>query len=298
MSSIAWRGEARAKVNLRLSVLARESSGFHQIETVFQALELADEIALRIADAGGIELELAGVAPDALGPVEENLAVRAAELFLSKAPAPGPGRPGVRIYLEKRVPHGAGLGGGSSDAATVLRGLNELMGEPFTLPELMSFGGRLGADVPFFVSGSVRALGWGRGDRIVPLEPLPDRPVLLIVPTEPISTAWAYSALAAHRDGTGWRPARRPRPHRPEEDWSEAESAAHNDFEEVLFSLRPDLAQIKSALQTSGARLALLSGSGSAVFGVFETEASMVAAERAVADRVAEARTIRTRTRS
>ncbi|MSR22670.1 MAG: 4-(cytidine 5'-diphospho)-2-C-methyl-D-erythritol kinase [Gemmatimonadetes bacterium] len=275
-----WVGEAPAKVNLFLRILAREEDGYHQIETVFQTLDLADAVELELQTGSEITLELTGVSEGELGPPEANLAVVAAERFQRALVEVARDPPGVRVRLEKRIPHGAGLGGGSSDAAAVLRGLNVLCGEPLTPEELMRLGAAIGSDVPFFVSGVPSAVGRGRGERLLALSPLPERDVLLAVPASPVSTAWAYEVLDSHRART--RPGGRPDPipHRldsgkGERGWDVVREEAVNDFEEALFPLRPELSLLKEALVREGAGPALLSGSGSAVFGVFDSKEAL-----------------------
>ena len=296
IASVSWRGDAPAKVNLRLEVLAREASGYHQIETVFQTLTLADRVELTLKTDAEVALELRGVPPDVFGPPERNLAVRAADAFRAALEALDLRCPGVQIALEKEVPHGAGLGGASSDAAAVLRGLNILLDGPLSVSDMMRLGAELGSDVPFFVSGAVRALAWGRGDRILPLSPLDVREVLVVVPAEPIATEWAYGVLAAHRKSRGTPSALGALRVSAGAGWPEVESHARNDFEEALFPLRPDLSRAKAALEEAGARPALLSGSGSAVFGVFETEQAVAVAEADVRKQIPGVRTLRTRT--
>jgi 4-diphosphocytidyl-2-C-methyl-D-erythritol kinase len=261
------RRSAPAKVNLLLRVLAREEGGFHQLETLFQALELADEVEVRRGEAGkGPTLELAGVEPGALGPPEGNLAVRAVRFLAEAAGVP----PDFGIRLVKRIPHGAGLGGGSSDAAAVLLAANGLLGAPLPHAGLATLGGRLGADVPFFVAESSLALGWGRGDRILPLPALPRAPVLLALPPWGIATPEAYAALARHRAGAQPPGSALFGPDQePWEDWDTVARAAENAFEAALFPQYPELLRIRDALRTCGAGVTLLSGSGSAVFGVF-----------------------------
>ncbi len=261
------RLRAPAKVNLLLRVLAREESGFHQLETLFQALELADAVeVLPGAKGRGPALELSGVKPGALGTVDENLAVRALRLLSEAAGVP----PDFGIRLEKRIPHGAGLGGGSSDAAAVLLAANRLLGAPLSRAELAAMGGRLGADVPFFVAETPLALGWGRGDRILPLPPLPRAAVLLALPPWGIATPAAYAALARHREGASAPgSALLGGPDAPWRDWDAVARAAENAFEAALFPEHPTLSRIRGALRAAGAAPALLSGSGSAVFGVF-----------------------------
>jgi 4-diphosphocytidyl-2-C-methyl-D-erythritol kinase len=269
-----WTGAAPAKVNLFLRVLAREEDGYHQIETLFQALELADRVELQLSDpAVGIQLELEGVEPGALGPPESNLAVRAARAFLERVSggADPAGRPGIRIRLGKHIPHGAGLGGGSSDAATTLRGLNELLGSPLSHADLVALGGRLGADVAFFLCGSPLALAWGRGDRLLPLSPLPAAGVLVAVPPWGIPTPAAYAALARNRARSGTAPpaARCFTPDTaPWTSWEALVAEAENAFEAPIMGDHPELARIRRALEAAGGRPALLSGSGSAVFGI------------------------------
>lgn len=281
---------APAKVNLRLSVLAREASGYHQIETLFCALELADAIAIE-AGASGIALDVEG---EDVGPAEDNLVHRAARAFCAAAAV----TPALRIALHKNIPAGAGLGGGSSDAATTLRALNEQHGHPLDEPRLLALGGTLGSDVPFFLSGAALALAWSRGDRLLRLPPLARRPVLIVAPREPISTAEAYGWLAQARaqrkaaasavvyDATAF------------DDWDLVGRAAANDFEEPVFARRPALARIRDALSAAGASPALLAGSGSAVFGIFASERAMDGARDAVAAAAPGARIIPTHTAS
>ncbi len=258
----AVRIEAPAKVNLLIEVLAREESGYHQIETVFQAVSLHDSLCLRAAARGiGLEVEGADV-----GPVTENLAFRAAERFLGEV-----GGGGVYIHLHKRIPAGAGLGGGSSDAAAVLRALNFMRGHPLPQEELLRMAGRLGADVAFFASARPLALGWGRGDRLLDLPPLPAAPVLLVFPPRSLRTATAYSWLATHRAAEPLARAPRMLCGADLRDWPHVARLARNDFEEVVLARAPELRDLLGALRATGAGLAMLSGSGSAMFAVFSS---------------------------
>jgi 4-diphosphocytidyl-2-C-methyl-D-erythritol kinase len=313
-----WTGEAPAKVNLFLKVLEQEPSGFHRIETVFQALELSDGVAIEViedegeqgvegAGEGGpadVELLVKGVTAGELGPPETNLAYRAASRFQELMHYRGLTPPAFRIVLEKRIPHGAGLGGGSSDAAAVLLGVNSLAGDPFSQEDLLQIGAKLGSDIPFFLTGAARAAGTGRGEVLTPLSPLPQREVLLLVPSEGIATGWAYGILADERERTATTA---PSPEATdalldgsdlleEADWDEFAAVATNDFESVLFPLRQELEMLKELLVRSGADLALLSGSGSVVFGVFSNAAALESAAQE-AERVGVG-FIRTRTRA
>jgi 4-diphosphocytidyl-2-C-methyl-D-erythritol kinase len=279
---------AHAKVNLHLAVLAREESGYHQIETVFCALQLADDVEVTTAGRG-IQLDVAG--PD-LGPIDENLAHRAAVAFFEQTRV----TPAARIRLVKRIPAGAGLGGGSSNAAATLAALNALHGYPLGAPTLREIGFSIGSDVPFFVAGVPLALAWGRGERLLSIPPPPETPVLLVVPPEPVATRDAYEALDARR--------RTRLEHAPSrvlalDDLRTFESiaaAAVNDFEDIVFDRHPDLRRIKQLLAASGALHALLTGTGSALFGLFPTSAALDQASERVRAEFPSVNVVRTTT--
>lgn len=276
---------APAKVNLRLSILAREVSGYHQIETVFHSLDLADALS---ADVSGDGIRLTVDGAD-VGPPEDNLVTRAARLFQDVCGAPE----GVRFHLVKRIPAGAGLGGGSSDAAAALLALNALAYDPLAPDELTALGADLGSDVPFFLCGSAHALAWGRGHRLMPLPSLPQRPVLLVVPPFASPTADAYRRLAAEPPPpSSARSLRRA----ALLSWEDVAAAAVNDFERVLLAAHPPLPEVRSALLAAGAAPALLAGSGSAMFGVFHDEPSLEQAAHDIGRAWPELRLIRTRT--
>jgi 4-diphosphocytidyl-2-C-methyl-D-erythritol kinase len=251
--------DAPAKVNLRLKILAREASGYHALETVFCALSLADRVTVSRA-AGGMALEVAGGVDT--GPPERNLAVRAARRFYVEL-----GRdPAIQVRVEKRIPAAAGLGGGSSDAAAVLRALNALEAEPFDSAALLQMAIELGADVPFFLCGSPLALAWSRGERLLALPPLPARPVLVAHPGTAVSTAEAFAAIAASRDPAA-PPAAFGFPLETLTRWDGVAGMAENDFQRDLVGRIPVLDPALDAL--SAAQVSLLAGSGGCVFGVF-----------------------------
>ncbi len=176
---------APAKINLNLRVIARnEATGYHDIETSMAPLSLADELEVVLTDTPGIKLECTDAT---LGPTEDNLAWRAAELFFRES---GIGK-GVQIVLHKNIPHGAGLGGGSSDSAAVLNALNQLTGSPFSIEKLEELAGRLGSDIPFFIRGH-SATARGRGERLEPRQLPQPLDLLLLKPPFGIETAWAY----------------------------------------------------------------------------------------------------------
>lgn len=268
---------APAKVNLRLVVHAREETGYHQVETIFQALSLSDR--LRIERGGaGISLEVEGAE---LGPPEENLAYRAAEAFYAEAEL----EPAVSIAIQKRIPVGSGLGGGSSDAAVTLRALNRLYGEPVRRDRLLDLGSALGADVPFFLSPTPLALGWGRGERLLSLPPLGSAPVLIAVAGPEIATGDAYAMLGARHELPLSRDRGHDIPVDALRDWEGIAGFARNDFEDVVFREHPQLSKIRVAFGETEARLALLSGSGSAVFAVYRGEGRLEEAHEALSHR-------------
>jgi 4-diphosphocytidyl-2-C-methyl-D-erythritol kinase len=261
---------APAKINLFLRILAQEKTGFHQLETLFASLEFGDTLALS-SEAKGVTLHVDG--PN-LGPVEENLVFRAAEAFFRETGVKG----GVQIRLKKRVPPGAGLGGGSSDAAATLLGLHGLFPGEAEKETLLGIAGSLGSDVPFFLADSPFALAWGRGERLFPVASLESAPVLLALPPLSVPTPWAYQALAQARS---WETGPRgPRVLEPEllSSWEKLSSLVENDFQEIVFREHPLLSSIHEGLQRKGPMFSLLSGSGSALFAVFPDE---VAARRA-----------------
>jgi 4-diphosphocytidyl-2-C-methyl-D-erythritol kinase len=251
---------AHAKVNLFLRILAREPGGYHQLETAFALLDLADELVVSRAPSG-VALVVHG--PD-LGPVEENLAVRAAHAALEAT-----GRPfGVTIELTKRIPARAGLGGGSSDAAAALHAVNALAGNPVPRHELLHFGARLGADVAFFASGASTALAWGRGDRLFRLTPPPALPALLAIPKLAVATPDAYrwwDELNPDHAARG--------PVVLDADafaaWGSIGRLGGNDFEIPVFGRHPPLRTLFERVAGTHPYWVRLAGSGSAIAAVY-----------------------------
>ncbi len=255
------RVEAQAKINLFLRILSREQSGYHQLETLFQRIALADSITVSIGGAGRT-LDCRGA--DA-GPVEQNLAWRAAVVFADRAGGPL----NFQIEIEKRIPIGGGLGGGSADAAAVLRALNTLVPTPLDPASLAELAFSLGADVPYLLSRHVLALGSGRGEKLFPLEALPVRDILLAVPPFGVSSAdafgWFAAQKAARHSGT-----RATLPVGRKLEWKAIAALAANDLESVVEAQHPEIGTLRDTLRANGAILAQMSGSGSTVFGVFE----------------------------
>lgn len=261
---------APAKVNLRLCILAREESGYHALETVLCSLSLEDHV---VVARGGAGIRLAVEGGVDVGPPERNLAVRAAERFYREIGA----APAVDLHLTKRIPSAAGLGGGSSDAAAVLRALNALHGDPLPRATLLQLAIELGADVPFFLCGSPYALAWGRGERVMPLPPLPSRPVLVAHPGVAMPTAEAFREVAALRGGACTPEAALLDP-AALASWEGIEALVRNDFEPVVLRRIPALAAGLAAFRDAEARIALLAGSGSSIFAVFDSAAARDAA--------------------
>ena len=289
MSEGAARIVAQAKINLLLHVLAREASGHHQIETLFQRLTLGDVVTVR-ATARGRALDVGGPAlpAEGLGAAEDNLAWRAAERYAAVAGWPH----GFAIEIEKLVPVGGGLGGGSADAAAVLRALNALNPEPLSPLALLQIAARLGADVAFLASNASLALGWGRGERLLALPPLPPRDVATVVPAFGVRTADAYAWLAAEREA-------HPRPPHAEllhpaelASWPAVESRMRNDFQPVVGARHAEIVRLVRLLrERRGAAAAMMSGSGSAVFALLDAPPDVAALERATGCRVLATRT-------
>lgn len=270
------RVTAHAKVNLFLRILARETGGYHQIETAFALLELADTLTVS-RTAEGVTLE--GGDAD-LGPIADNLAVRAADAVLAVTGR----RFGVHIELAKQIPLRAGLGGGSSDAAAALHAVNALAGGVVPRHELAHLGTRLGADVAFFVSGAPLALAWGRGERLYRLPALPPHPALVGVPPVAIATPEAYGWWdAAHTE----LPARGPVVLDAEAlaTWGSVGRLGGNDFEPLVFARQPQVRDLYERMAATGPLWVRLSGSGSTVAAVYRTVGDRDAAAERIGER-------------
>ena len=301
-SMSAWSATCPAKVNLFLRILAREDTGFHQIETLFQAVSLCDRVEAR-PGRDGISFEVRRnprrvarrdasdsdkrsgdvqgsrqVAPGDvigdLGDPEDNTVVKAARVFFAETGI----APAVSLVLTKSIPAGTGLGGGSSDAAGTLAVLNAMHGAPLSAADLIAAGGRIGSDVPFFCSMAATALAWGRGDRLLRCSSPPAAPIVLAIPGERVSTATAYRETSSALELPA--PAGLLRGAGPK-GWPGFAVLQWNDFERAVFARLPALAEVRAALAAGGASVARLAGSGSAVFGVFgDAEQAHAAADR------------------
>ena len=258
---------APAKVNVILRILDRRPDGFHNLWSVMQTVALDDEVQIRLrADRQDIQLrcDATDLAAD-----QSNLVYRAAAAVLARAQQ----SVGLDIELRKRIPMGAGLGGGSSDAAATIIGLNCLLQLKWSPAQMAEVGQSLGSDVPFFLF-SPAACVTGRGETVRPVVIEGARWVVLVNPGFGVDTKWAYQELAATR--TSVRPlsqAQQELDRQSRMGWVQLIAAAENDFEAPVFAAHGKLREIKQSLQDHGAEIALLSGSGATVFGVFTDEA-------------------------
>jgi 4-diphosphocytidyl-2-C-methyl-D-erythritol kinase len=257
---------AYAKVNLRLEVLGKRADGYHELRTIFQTVSLHDDLRLRHSRKHGISLTVRGNPVLSQEPLEKNLVYRAVEALCRELKV----RSGVEIVLDKKIPAGRGLGGGSSDAAAALLGYLRLTGTRIDPARLLAIAANLGADVPFFLFGGC-ALGVGKGEEIYPLPDLPASTYLIVSPHAiHVPTSEAYRWLHAPELASLTKSAAA---HKLYEFcalcWSPQEASLSNDFEAAVFRRHARLNQIKRALLRKGASEALLAGSGSAVFGVF-----------------------------
>lgn len=256
-----------AKINLDLRVLGKRPDGYHELRTVFQTVSLADSIEIEYR-RGRTRVDIKSNIS-----ISDNLIVKAAHSVLEAAKTTGR----IGFVLKKRIPLGGGLGGGSSNAAAVLLALPMLLKKTLGIEKLIELGAKLGSDVPFFLLGGTAA-GLGRGTELYPLPDLSMRHALLISPGVHVSTADAYLALGRELTSTGagpmmnafqtvaWGIGEARAPGRKSLNWG-----LKNDFESVVFRQHPQLKLIKGKLLRLGARPALMSGSGSTIFGIFES---------------------------
>lgn len=250
-----------AKVNLTLEVLSKRPDGYHEIDSIVQTIDITDDLILTEAKNGriSIECDTAGV-PEGCG----NIVYKACEEFFKKTGI----HSGVKCLLRKRIPMQAGLGGGSGNAAAAIMGLNRLFETGLSQSQLADMAAAVGSDAPLFVyGGTVRMRG--RGEIIDPLPDAPEMDLVVIKPNVGVSTAWAYDRIDKLQ-------------HRQHSASGKAEEAIvsgnkaglidciYNDFDPVVCAEFDEIARAKSALINPGAQAAMLSGSGSAVFGIFE----------------------------
>lgn len=255
--------EGNSKINLALNVGERLPNGYHKVKMIMQEISLCDRVLLNF---GGSSISLS-CSKSSIPAGSDNIAYRAAEKFIDATKTGG-----VEIYIEKNIPSEAGLAGGSADAAAVLKGMNKFYGNPLSQDKLLEIGATLGADVPFCIMGGT-ALAEGVGEILTPLKSKVKTDVLIVKPPAGISTPWAYKRL----DEVGFEPV--------DVDSSAAAiesgdidalcKVMGNVFETVAKEATPEVFKIKKGLLELGAKGAMMSGSGTAVFGMFEDTQSL-----------------------
>lgn len=257
---------APAKINLALAVTDRRPDGYHSLETVFQSISLADRVKVVLTGKEGISCSCGDLSGD------QNLAYQAAKLFLERYKMLVPtGNPvGTDIYIEKNIPLQAGLAGGSSDGAAVLRALNALLDNPFSPDSLLELAQECGSDTAFCLRGGTQ-WGKGTGTSLSELPALPEMDILLVKPPGGISTAEAYRifdqiGVCASLDKDEWISLLK------SQDKQQIAGRLTNALEQAAFRLLPEIADIKNKMIQEGCLGALMSGSGSAVFGILEDQ--------------------------
>ena len=270
-SATALRVDCPAKINLGLWIRGPRPDGYHDIDTIFQAVTLEDELHVSLS-GHGFSLEPHGIPIPGPGP---NLLERAYALLAERR---GGSLPGMAVTLTKRIPVGGGLGGGSSDAAGFLAAASRLLGLPDDPDSLVEAASRLGADVPFFLVGGT-ARGTGRGDRVRQIGPIPACWIVLATPSTAVSTTWAFgllrNRLTARICDASMLAAAIERG-----DWNAIVSSLHNDFEDVVLPEVSGVGDLRRAFAARGGPGSLLSGSGSTVFALTqEREHALAMAE-------------------
>jgi 4-diphosphocytidyl-2-C-methyl-D-erythritol kinase len=251
--------KANAKINLALAVKHKRDDGYHEVELIYQEIDYHDTLIISKND----NIKFSTDSP-VLQNESTNLCIRAAKLLVQDFNIPG-----LTIHLDKQLPLGAGLGGGSSDAAAILRGSLELYGIEYSKEKLLNTAASIGADVPFFLIGGT-SYGSGKGEKLKSIKLISDYYAVLILPNINISTEWAYKnlnlTLTRKNDDYKFRGFRF-----HNLDLREFRSEFHNDFENLVFKHYPNLSLVKSELYDEGAVYASLSGSGSALYGLYSS---------------------------
>lgn len=246
-----------AKVNLRLEVLRRRGDGYHEVRTILQRISLYDRLRISLKGKEGISV----TTDSPRLPVDEgNLAYRAASVLLEEVEA----RVGIELHIQKEIPISSGLGGGSSNAASTLMGLNRILKLNFSKGRLMEIGARIGADIPFFILEKT-AMATGIGEKLAPLEIRPSIWLVLVNPGREVSTRWAY-------EGLNFKLTKRPIHIKLPPFFNDIGQVArilHNDLESVTVAAFPEIDGIKAELLSYGAVGSLMTGSGPTVFGLF-----------------------------
>ena len=256
-----------AKVNLRLEILRRRKDGYHELRTIYQKINLSDTLYFSLKKGKGISIE---TDHPGLSTGEDNLVYRAIRLATNESGY----RDGMRVKIEKRIPLGAGLGGGSSNAASTLMAMDRLLGLKLSKKRLMEMGLQIGADVPFFFLRGA-AVASGVGEKLKRIE-LPSLWFVLIYPNFEVSTRWAYQNFVLTRARFRLNLQTFPRSLRG------ISSALWNDLESVVSKEHPQIEEMKAVLVSSGSLGTLMTGSGPTVFGIFSADKDATSAYRKV----------------
>lgn len=261
-----------AKINWLLRILGKREDGFHELFTIFQTVSLFDEITFEESDKISLTSDAANIPVD-----ETNLIIKAAMLLKNEFGV----EKGAKIHLEKRIPAPGGLGGGSSNAAVSLLGLAILWNLDFEFERLVEIGARLGSDVPFFFYGGT-ARGSGRGTKIVPLQDFSEKFLLIVTPEIHVSTAAAFARINAPYLTKESSKSILKICQNEADNFNLRQNDFANDFEKSVFEFEPEIRRVKEKLIASGAKQAVLSGSGASVFAVFDKEETRQATLKAL----------------
>ena len=258
-----------AKINRFLYIKRKLPNGYHEIVTVFEKIAFCDSIGIEVKEDNRNNIHIDG--PEWLSSGPDNLIYKAVEAFKRASGLDF----SVEVKLQKMIPAGAGLGGGSSNCGTTLKALNKILGEPVRQRDLFTLASSIGADCPFFVSDWIGALGTGTGAELQQF-PIDSNWYLLVLPDFSVSTRWAYENFKLTRQDV--ETIFEPRKVQSHYEWV-------NDLEKTVCAKYPAISRIKSTLEEAGASKSLMSGSGSTVFGVFENKAKALEAQTYVSER-------------
>jgi len=267
-----WMLRAYAKINLGLRVLSKRADGYHELDTYFLQVHWADQLYFERTRAAHLEFTCNW---PQLGPPGENLCTRAYELLCRQTGQ----RPGLKLHLHKAIPAGGGLGGGSSDAAITMLAVNRLCQLGLTKNDLHALAHNLGSDIAFFLQGGL-CRGRGRGVILTPLSKLPQIWVLIIASNLSVSTASVYKNIKLGLTKSCWNSTFALSKRELFENCN-AETIGNNDLEDIVFQWHPKLSAVKDSLQQRGALLANMTGSGSAIFGLFDNLQQALQAQHA-----------------
>lgn len=288
---------AYAKINLTLDVFSLGADGYHSLASVMQTISLSDTLEFHLLDRQGIEFTCSCPGMPDVPLDSSNLVVRAAEATIVRASQLGrTPKTGVCIHLIKNIPSQAGLGGGSSDAAAALSGVNRMLKLGLSAEEQIEIAFTLGSDIPFFLTGGC-CCARGRGEELTPLSDIPSLWIVIVKPDVCISTPWAYSALDELPERASHRATMRMEKAVQNCDVNRIIAYLSNDFELPIFMKYSDLAWLRDEMQMAGALNARLCGSGSAIFGILESQGAAEQCARRLQSRYAHVSVSRTLSR-